>query len=215
MFSFTDDDPRGRFIAQCLWSELEKISAAEMGDPQSGNLQQGAEASPAHGVVGVEVEQLDQKRAKGIPVVQPPPGYVYAPELASFKPNEADPGWMTPEQQAAAQENKGWYDQGQMDLSTQRAQQEADTKMTQQVQAANADQQAQQSAAQQQAAMDAEAKQQAVKESVKQQFKEQQASKAIPYNTPQEVLGRTAKAPVKKKKSAKAALKGVTINLGR
>jgi hypothetical protein len=235
------DETRGKLIAHLMWSELEKLaalaseqtSAGEMQGPESAPGPQEIrpptpdEEAPAHGIVGVKVEQLDQKKAKGIPVVQAPPGYVFAPELAAFKPNEADPGWMSEEQAMEAGRNKGWYDQGQHDTVAQQAQQKMDQQVQQQADMAVQDQQAQQQAQVQQASMNAEAQKAAVKESVKKQFKDAETAKAMPYGTPSDISGETAKKKAEgkarraatrattPKKSTKATGKGVTIQIGR
>jgi hypothetical protein len=128
----------GRRLAQYMWSELEKIGAATSSpsaDMESqhgamqGTVQQGAEgeeeASPSHGVVAARVEQLDDKKARGIPVIQPPPGFVFAPELQSFIPDESNPAWIQAEQAAEAAKNKSFYDQGQRDVQGQLVQEAA------------------------------------------------------------------------------------------
>lgn len=115
------------------------------------------ESMPAHGVVASRIQQLDPRRAVGIPVMQPPPGYIYNPELASFVPNEQDPGWIAQSQVIEAARNKGWYDRGQQDVVAAEAQQQIDQQATQGIQQAMMQEQAaqQQAALQQQAQMQA------------------------------------------------------------
>lgn len=166
-------DLRGRLIAQAFFSEFEKIAQDGMGiAPQAGMLAGGVqneaaapqqtevvrnESMPSHGVVASRIQQLDPRRAVGIPVMQPPPGYVYNPELASFVPNEQDPGWVAQSQVIEAARNKGWYDQGQQDVVTSQAQQQIDQQAGQGIQQAVMQDQAmqQQAALQQQAQMQA------------------------------------------------------------
>jgi hypothetical protein len=196
-----EQDIRGRMIAQALFSELEKIAAQTMGEQTfAGQMQGGVqndasasavlqnEESPAHGVVASRINQLDPRRAVSIPVLQPPPGYVYAPELASFIPNEQDPGWMPQETAIDASKNKGWYDQGQQDVVTGQAQQQLDSQVEEDVNA----QAMQQQAIQQQQQIAAMAAQQ---QAVRQQRQAQAAMMGKP-------------------KPAKAK-KGVTIHVGR
>lgn len=207
---------RGKTIIHSMFSELEKIAQGPMAaDPQAGMLaggvQQGpspmsveevpVESPPAHGVVASRVNQLTPKRALGIPVLQPPPGYVYNPELASFVPNEQDPGWMSQQQAMEAARNKGWYDQGQQDVATQQAQQELDSRADMGIQ------QAQQESAQMQqmAMMQQAAAQQAAMAEAKQQGK----IRADMMN------GITPRPASKKPKERVNAGRGVTIQLGR
>lgn len=152
--------------------ELTKIAQSSMSvEPQAGMLAGGVqqdhaatgedipvESAPAHGVVASRVNQLTPRRAVGIPVLQPPPGYVYSPELASFVPNEQDPGWVSQEQAIEAARNKGWYDQGQRDVAVQQAQAELDSRAEAGIQQA----QMQQAQMQQQAAMQQAAQQQSM-----------------------------------------------------
>lgn len=203
--------------------ELTKIAQDSMGmAPQAGMLagsvQQGpapvqsedipVEAPPAHGVVASRVNQLNPRRALGIPVLQPPPGYVYSPELASFVPNEQDPGWMAQQQAIEAARNKGWYDQGQQDVATQQAQAELDSRADAGIQQAQQqDMQAQQMAQMQQAAQ-----QQAMMEEAKRagRIRADVASGVVPRPTAQPAPRRA-----KAKSNASGGGKNVTIQLGR
>ena len=85
------------------------------------------DGSPVAKIIGSSIEKLDDERAHGVPIVEPPPGFVYAPDLQAFIPNEDDPGWMTNPEAMAAEEKASAYQQGQMDTQQQSAQQEADT----------------------------------------------------------------------------------------
>lgn len=137
---FDDADFKGRRLAHYMWDELEKIAesagpAAAQGEQQSGPLEGPSpeevileEDAPTHGVVASKVERLSDKKARGIPVLQPPPGYVYAPHLQSFVPDEQDPGWMQAEQAAEAAKAQTFYQKGQEDLQ---AQQEVDAQAAQ------------------------------------------------------------------------------------
>lgn len=103
-----------------MWQELEKLAAgAPTTTAQPMESGEGAhgetiplEPSPAHGVVASRVEQLSETHARGIPVIQPPPGYTYAPELQQFVPNMEDPAWMRVEQAAEAARKQAIYEQG-------------------------------------------------------------------------------------------------------
>jgi len=248
-----DEVLRGRVIAQAFVRELEKVAAAssgggggavgmgnpgEMGDPQMGALAGGVqneageseeiknEAMPAHGVVASRVTQLDPRRAVGVPVMQPPPGYVYDPNLSSFVPNQGDPGWMAQESVMEAARNKGWYDAGQQDTVTQQAQQQLDTSVQADMDQKNM--QAQQETAEQQGM--ATAKQEGMMTAAKTQGKiqGQQAQGVGPPPTPAAKKPATPKAKSPKKPSASSkakakpkkepsagAEKGVTIRIGR
>lgn len=94
-----------------------------------------AESDPIAEVLGTEVEQLDQKRARGYPILQAPPGYVFNPELSAFVPDTQQPGWMPEEQVAQAQNNQQFYQQGQQDQQQGSAQQELDQGVEAQAQA--------------------------------------------------------------------------------
>lgn len=225
-----DFDTRGRLVAQAFFSELEKIAADAMSaDPQAGllaggvqdeaasNGQQGPEeviqneAAPAHGVVASRITQLDPRRAVGIPVLQPPPGYTYNPDLASFVPNEQDPGWMEQQKAIEAARNKGWYDQGQQDVVAGQAQEQLDAKADADVQQASAESQQQQ----QHAMMQQAAAQQGMMAEAKEVGKNRADMAAGVVPRP------AAKSPASKSKSKssgkeqKGSGKSVTIHLGR
>jgi hypothetical protein len=215
------DDIRGRFIAQVMWSELEKIAqgegpggltAAPGQQAEAGKLEgtvaQGPdseeEASPAHGVVASRIEQLDDKQARGIPVIEPPPGYVYAPELGAFVPNQGDPGWMSPEMAEEASRNKGWFDAGAEKVQTNRAQEEIDGQVQQQA-AASVQQQA---AEQQQAAGQQVADQKGMEAAAVEQAKQQAILGAA--QTPPSIAG----VPELQSPGGRRS-KGVTIKIGK
>lgn len=171
-------DARGRLIAQEMFSELEKISSAQANmeaDAQGaetssdasmensaqnsadGAQEQERTETPAHGVVASRVEQLEDNKAQGIPVIQPPPGFVYQPELKAFVPDESDPGWMSEPQAQAANENAAHYEKGREDVVTDAVQaEEAEAE-----QAAVEQQQQEQAAAEQKAMQKQQAQAQA------------------------------------------------------
>jgi hypothetical protein len=223
----TEADLTGRRLAHFMWDELEKIAQAGMGGasaPEAGGQQAAAgelegaiqreaegeeEASPAHGVVAARVEQLDDKKARGTPVIQPPPGFVYAPELQAFVPDQSNPGWMQAEEAAEAAKAKSFYDQGQSDLQNQQAQAELDQRAEAETQQAVAEQQM---AAQQQ--MQQQIQQQATADATtKAVAKEQAKSVASNLKTPDSVTGK--KSEGSKSSGDKPKGKGVTINVGK
>lgn len=197
---------------------LEKIAEDVAGAAQAGMLAGGVqneaaapqqqevvqnEAMPAHGVVASRIQQLDPRRAVGIPVMQPPPGYVYNPELASFVPNEQDPGWIAQSQVVEAARNKGWYDQGQQDVVTSQAQQQLDQQAGQGIQQSMMQEQAMQ----QQAALQQQAQQQAILAAAREQGR--QRARASLGQEP--VSDR--RVPARKVDGKKG--KGVVIQVGR
>jgi hypothetical protein len=229
MDELTKSEIRGRLVAQLFFGELEKISqsiaggpmeGAEAGEMQGGIQQQpdDAEASPAHGVVAARVEQLSDKRAVGVPVLQPPPGYVYAPELAAFVPNQGDPGWMPEPVAAGALQNKDWYDKGQQDVVQGQAQEAMDMQVSQQAQAQAQQGMMQQQASQQQAVMQQMMQQKAMEQTAKDSAKAQSESMVEGLQSPEGITGRPAEEPRPKKKSKpkkKSEDRGVTIKIGR
>lgn len=213
---FSSYDVRGRVVTQAFITELEKIAASQQGqgvgeETEAGMMQGGAqneaspqgetwenEALPAHGVVASRVQQLDPRRAVAIPVMQPPPGYVYDPNLASFVPNQQDPGWLAQAQALEAARNKGWYDQGQQDVVAGQAQQQLDDEATAGVQ---------QALAEDQQVADDQSMQQAAK------------AEAMMSAAKKEVSGQGAKPAAepkpKPKPKADASGKGVSIQIGK
>lgn len=168
------------------------------------------EASPAHGVVAARVEQLSDTQARGTPVIQPPPGFVFAPELQAFVPDESNPAWMQAEEAAEAAKAKAFYDKGQQDVVQQQAQAELDQRVQADAHQALAEQQMavqQQMAAEQQQAMTQQATQQAV-------AKQQAQSVAENLKAPDSIVG---KPPATKRtdSSKKSGGKGVTIKIGK
>lgn len=222
---FDDADLKGRRLAQYMWSELEKIAQGmgpvqQQGDQQSGALEGTVqrevegdeEASPAHGVVASRVEQLSDKKARGIPVLQPPPGMVYAPHLQAFVPDPNDPGWMAAEQAAEAAKAQTFYQKGQEDLQTEQAQAELDTQAATQVQQAaeaNAAEQ-QQQMAQQMAAE--QAPQLQMQEEAKAMAKQKAKATAGGLKTPDDIAGGQKPS---KPATKKPGDKGVTIKIGK
>lgn len=223
---FEDADLRGRRLAHYMWSELEKIAqSAAQGLQQeqghhSGNLEGTVqrevegdeEASPAHGVVASRVEQLSDRKARGVPVLEPPPGMVYAPELQAFVPDPNDPGWMQAEQAAEAAKAQTFYAKGQEDLQAQQAQAEIDQKAQ-----AEAQQMAQQSAAQEQQMAGMAAQQQAPPVQGEPQASVQQEAQGVAggLQIPEDIRGgkMEPKGPNPAKKKPRE--KGVTIKIGK
>lgn len=124
---------------------VEKEAAPPVGDIDPVGDQRD---DPIAQVLGTEVERIDEKRARGYPIIAAPPGYIFNPELAAFVPDTSQPGWMPQDAAGVAQQNQGWYQQGQQDQVQGAAQQEADMQVDQQAQM-----QAQQAHAEQQKAM--------------------------------------------------------------
>jgi hypothetical protein len=230
MMDLHEADLKGRRLAQYMWDELEKISnvaqgaapAPQAAEQQSGELQgsvqrevEGAEeASPAHGVVASRVEQLSDKKARAIPVINPPPGFVFAPELQSFVPDPNNPAWMEANQAAEAAKAQTFYSKGQQDLQNAQAQQELEQQVTQQIQAIQQQQAAaqQQQAAEQQAALAAPMQQ--AEAQAKEQAKAQAKTTMGGLQTPQAVSG-APQAASPQPQQPSAAQKGVTIRVGR
>jgi hypothetical protein len=112
---------------------------------------EGDDGSPVAKIIGSSVKKINDQRAKGVPIVEPPPGFTYNPELAAFVPNSEDPGWMTNPEAMQAQETQAAHQAGAQQQAQQGAQQEAETQAAQQVQQAQMQQQAEQGAQPQQA----------------------------------------------------------------
>ena len=146
-------------------------------------------------ILGTEIESLDAKRARGYPIIQAPPGYVFNPDLSQFQPDPNQPGWMPEEEAATAQQNQQFYQQGQQDQAQGSAQQELDTSI---------DQQAQQLAGQQQQAQ------------MQQQQQQIQTEKQMQkLQTPSAVSGAGSPASPKPKKPKAKAPVGITIKVGK
>jgi len=161
-------DLKGRLIAQAMWSELEKIAQNTQGQEQGLTMEteqqpldEGEEA-PAHSIVGVNVDLLDKKRAKGYPIIQPPPGFVFVPDLQSFIPDPNQPGWMSAQEAMEAARNKSYYDAGQQDVVAQQAQQTMDSQVEQESAMAQEEAAQQEEMAAQQQAMASRAEQNAM-----------------------------------------------------
>lgn len=140
-------DLRGRRLAHFMWDELEKIGKQLM-SPSPEEQQQAArsgaqaeEESPVQQALGNQIEKTEKNKARGFPILPAPPGYVFNPELQAFMPDMAQQGWMTEQQAAQAQNNQGYYQQGQQAQATQGAQAEADTQAAQRMQQLMAGQQ--------------------------------------------------------------------------
>ena len=198
-------DLKGRRLAQYMWDELEKISNVAQGstatpqvsDQHSGELQGAVqqevegveEASPSHGVVASRIAQLSDKKARAIPVIAPPPGFVFAPELQSFVPDPNNPAWMDANQAAEAAKAEVFYRKGQQDLQAAEAQAELEGQVAQQIAAIQAQQQAaaQQQQAQQMASLAAPSY--AAHAQAKEQAKAQARASMAGLQTPASVSG--------------------------
>jgi hypothetical protein len=140
-------DIRGRVMAQYMWDELEKIAVEENTEQQSSQMEQGEgeerekEESPIQGLAGTQILQEGAKRGRGIPVLDPPPGYMFNPELQSFVPDENMAGWMSQGDAENASALQGAYQQGQQDTKGQVAQEEVDRGVAQQSQQMQVEQQ--------------------------------------------------------------------------
>tara|TARA_R110002126_G_scaffold70402_4_gene177195 strand:- start:1909 stop:2496 length:588 start_codon:yes stop_codon:yes gene_type:complete len=195
-----------------MWSELEKIAqgggtptaggATAPAGELEGTVQTGAmgtaEASPSHGIVAARVEQLGDKKARGTPIIQPPPGFVFAPELQAFKPEEGNPAWMTAEQAGEAAQAKSFFEQGAQASQQLQAQREMDTRVQQEAQQAVQAQQAQQQNAAEQQAMQAANTKAVANQQARQQAKDTAAS----LKSPDSIVGGGAE-------------KGVTVKIGK
>ena len=240
---------RGMRLAHAFLNELERIEATQvvkiaMGvglDPAAdGGMQQSEdapenedEAAPAHGVVGTKIEQYGPKQARGIPMILPPPGYIYDQELAAFVPDPNNPGWMQAEQAMEAARNKAFYDQGHMDETVNRAQEEQDAQVDAQAQEMQMAGQAQQQDAAQFGEMKGQATQKALNTAAKQTYVDGQPapgmsmaapptpagiagpSPAAPPKKPTVKRPEAKKAPTKKPEAKAGGGKGIKIEIGR
>ena len=112
-----------------------------------------AGTSPVAQIIGHEVQTTSQRRARSVPIVQAPGGYVFRPDLLKFVPDMRQPGWMPPPVAAQAQNNSGWHAQGAQEQQAQQVAQEAQ----QEAQQIHATQQQQIQQQQQQQMVEAEA----------------------------------------------------------
>jgi len=193
------------YVQWALDDELIKIS---QGGAPTGNVPQGPppEQSPAHQVVSPNIQQIDPRTAHSTPTLQPPPGYVYAPDLGAFVPNPQDPGWIAQQQAIEALRNKAWFDQGQQSQVQQAAQQQLDQAAGQNMEAAAQQAQAEQQQQQVGQQADAEAQMTAAKEEGKQVAD----AAGAPPNQGQPEYSR----PKRKQRSPKED-KGVVIRVGK
>ena len=91
---------------------------------------EGEDGNPVVKVLGASIDKLDEMKAHGVPIVEPPPGFTYNPELRAFAPDESDPGWMTEPETAAAQQSAQSFEAGKEEATTEGAQVEADNQAT-------------------------------------------------------------------------------------
>ena len=101
--------------------------AQEQGHDGAPQIIEDENGDPAVKIIGASIDKLDEKRAVGVPIVQPPPGYVYNPELGAFAPNSDDPGWLTEPEAMQAQQSSSAFQAGAQQASAAGAQREADS----------------------------------------------------------------------------------------
>jgi len=123
-------------LMAAAFPHLEKVAAAadSGGDSdETGKMEAQEEGevdriSPIHDLLGVRAEAKSKGGARGIPVLAPPPGYVYDPILGAMTPKQDDPGWVKPEEamlqrsEAVGQEKA---QQGAMEQAVAQQQQQA------------------------------------------------------------------------------------------
>jgi len=173
-----------------------------------------SEEPPAHGVVGANIDLIDKKKAIGFPVIQPPPGMVFRPDLQAFVPDPMQPGWMTEIQAQAAQNNRNYFDAGQQFSLEQQAQAGLDQQVDEQSQAM----QDQAAMDQQYQGMQMQADQKAMDHASKKQMMGEPvpAPGAGPALTPKSVAGEPKPKPKKKKPAGgKPDKSSIRINIGR
>ena len=132
--------------ARALTNKEKKAGAQPQAMPTEEDVVDQGNYDPVAEILGTEVETLDEKRARGYPIIQAPPGYVFNPDLSAFVPDMSQPGWMTEEQAAQAQNNQGWFQQGQQTQAADSAQTELDQSVDAQAQDLAGQQQANQNA---------------------------------------------------------------------
>lgn len=195
-------DIRGRTLAQYMWDELEKISEEEQkgGEQESAKMEQGEagdgerekEESPIQGLAGTQVLQEGASKGRGIPVLDPPPGYIFNPELQSFIPDENMAGWMSKDEASQASILQNVYQQGKQDTQGQVAQQEVDRGVEQQTAQIQQEQQNQQMQQEQQTAQHTMMMQKATKAAP--QTPAAVAGKATPLVQEPKIPGKSMKA---------------------
>jgi hypothetical protein len=190
--------------------EMDKIAGAQA---PAGDVQAPApEQAPAHQIVSPDIKQLDPRTAHSTPILEPPPGYVYAPELGSFIPNPQDPGWIAQGQAIEALRNKAWFDQGQQQQVQQAAQGQLDQAASQNLEAAAQEQQQ----AQQQQQVEQAANTEATLEAAKQEGKQMADAAGAPPNQGQpEYVGAQQAAQGPRRKPKPKEDKGVVIRVGK
>tara|TARA_Y100000034_G_scaffold135869_1_gene209520 strand:+ start:4525 stop:5346 length:822 start_codon:yes stop_codon:yes gene_type:complete len=103
-----------------------KDALTKKGSEKVAEVIEGPEGNPVAKIIGASVEKLDGRTAHGVPIVEPPPGFVYAPDMQAFVPDSTDPGWMTEPEAMQARETAQAYQQGMSDTQQGVAQGEAD-----------------------------------------------------------------------------------------
>lgn len=184
--------------------EMDKIAR---GQGPAGSVQEASpDQAPAHQILSPDIKQLDPRTAHSTPILQPPPGYVYAPELGAFIPNPQDPGWIAQAQAIEALRNRAWFAQGQQQQVQQSAQAQLDQAASQNIEEAQAQEQQQQQ--QQQVAQAADA--QAQISAAKAEGKQVADAVGAPPN-----LGQPEYVGAKQTRQGPRGAKGVVIKVGK
>ena len=77
--------------------QKEKRASPQQDDSQAAGDMVVDHVSPVNELVGVRAEPRPNG-ARGIPVLAPPPGYIFDPVLSALAPNMEDPGWVGEEE---------------------------------------------------------------------------------------------------------------------
>lgn len=83
----------GMMLLNSLGQEKAAEAAHEAGESDPAAETEIERVAPVHEFIGVKPQVLGAGKAKGIPVISPPPGYVYDPVLQAMAPDMEDPGW--------------------------------------------------------------------------------------------------------------------------
>ena len=98
----------GMVRAQLMMDELEKISSEKLAEsgPDEGQVKatKDERTTPLHEMMGVEIRG-DKIKARGIPFINPPPGFVFDEDAVAVRPNDSDPRWQ-PENEALVNRSK-------------------------------------------------------------------------------------------------------------
>ena len=98
----------GMVRAQLMMDELEKISSVKVAEsgPDDGQVKatKDERTTPIHEIMGVEIRG-DKHKARGLPFINPPPGFVFDEDASVVRPNDTDPRWQ-PENEALVARSK-------------------------------------------------------------------------------------------------------------